>query len=146
MTHVAFFVLSPQIRGDRFLLACHLAERFQGEKQHLYIHTEGEDATCHMNRLLWTFRQGSFIPHGLAGTEEDTTVPVSVLIGHHQPPLGSLDRLMNLTHEVPDFFHRFTEVVEPLDQDPAVREAGRARFRFYRERGLKIITHNDFLW
>ncbi|CAK0771578.1 hypothetical protein CCP4SC76_5470002 [Gammaproteobacteria bacterium] len=52
MTQVAFYVLSPQVRGDRFLLACHLTERFQGEKRRLYIHTEDEGMALHMNRLL----------------------------------------------------------------------------------------------
>lgn len=142
MPRVVFFVLSPQTRGDRYLLACHLTERFQGEGRRLYIHAEDEGAASHIHRLLWTFRQGSFIPHDLMGAEETGLTPV--IIGHRQPPSGTLDILLNLTREVPSFFQHCTEVLEPIDQDPAVREAGRARFRHYREQGLEIVTHNDF--
>ncbi|CAK0771589.1 DNA polymerase III subunit chi [Gammaproteobacteria bacterium] len=76
------------------------------------------------------------------GAEESAVTPV--IIGHRQPPAGTRDMLLNLAWEVPGFFQHFAEILEPIDQDPAVREAGRARFRHYRTQGLEVLTHNDF--
>ncbi len=50
--------------------------------------------------------------------------------------------LINLADEVPDFFSRFERVAELIDRDPAVRTAGRNRFRLYRDRGYTLNTHN----
>jgi DNA polymerase-3 subunit chi len=49
--------------------------------------------------------------------------------------------LINLCEDVPEGFERFARVVEPVDGDPERRKAGRARFRFYRDRGLTPDSH-----
>ena len=56
-------------------------------------------------------------------------------------PLPAADLLINLADEVPAFFDRFPRIAEIIDGSPAGREAGRARHRFYRDRGLEPETH-----
>ena len=65
-----------------------------------------------------------------------------VLIGVNQPPVG--DRwnvLVNLAADVPEFFSRYERVAEVVDADAARREQSRERYRFYRDRGYKLNTH-----
>ena len=64
-----------------------------------------------------------------------------MLIGWQPPPESEHDVLINLAPEVPNFFSRFARLAEPLDQEPGIREAGRERYRFYRDRGYPLESH-----
>ena len=48
----------------------------------------------------------------------------------------------NLNAEPPPFFSRFERLAEIVGKDDADVVAGRERFRFYRERGYELRTHN----
>jgi len=140
LTRIDFYVLEDGARDNRYTLACRLTDKIFREGHRVYLHTASEDEARHMDRLLWTFRDQSFVPHGLTGrTGSELT---RVLIGWTPPPDGEDDVLINLAREVPSFFSRFSRVAEPLDSDPAVREAGRERFRFYRARGYPLHSHS----
>ena len=140
MTRVDFYVLGPQARGDRYVLACRLTEKAWQQGHRVYLHTTSEQESRHLDRLLWTFRDGSFLPHGLAADAEPAANPI--LIGHADGVGDEHDVLVNLAPGVPPFFSRFERVAEPLDQDPAVRSAGRERFRYYRDRGYAPTSHD----
>ncbi len=64
-----------------------------------------------------------------------------VVVGHGDDPGDHHDVLINLAPEVPDFATRFQRVAEMITGDGPLREAGRARFRFYRDRGFQIQSH-----
>ncbi len=67
-----------------------------------------------LDELLWTFRDGSFLPHGIVG-EMDVETPVS--IGAAMPESRVPDLLINLTDAVPDrtgTFPRIAEIVPPM--------------------------------
>ncbi|EQD36977.1 DNA polymerase III chi subunit, HolC [mine drainage metagenome] len=54
-----------------------------------------------------------------------------------------LDVLINLglSAEPPSFLERIARVVEIIDGEPSRRDAGRARFKAYRQTGLSPDTH-----
>jgi len=131
MTQIDFYTLEPDSPGDRFLLTCRLVERVRAEGLRVLVHCPTPDLARHLDRLLWTYRQDSFIPHGLVGQTDAVLTPV--LIGLDGTPAEEDQVLINLAPEVPPFFSRFSRVCEPVDQDPLVRAAGRERFRYYRE-------------
>ncbi|MEW8469254.1 MAG: DNA polymerase III subunit chi, partial [Candidatus Thiodiazotropha sp.] len=106
----------------------------------VYIHTGSEEESRHMNRLLWTFRQGSFVPHGMASECDPLTTPV--VISHDKESGEEKDVLINLAGDVPSFFSRFERVAEIIDREPEVVTAGRERFRFYRDRGYPLNKHD----
>ena len=65
-----------------------------------------------------------------------------VLIGVNQPPSpGRWEVLINLAEEVPEFFSRYERVAEVVDANEVRRERSRERYRFYRDRGYKLNTH-----
>lgn len=141
MTRVDFYVLEERSGGDRALLCCRLVEKVLAQGLRAYIHTPDRDEAERLNQLLWTFRQQSFIPHGLVGETEPALT--RVLIGWDPaPPADQMEVLINLAPQVPPFFSRFDRVLEPLDGQPQVREEGRARYRFYRDRGYPLHTHD----
>lgn len=91
-----------------------------------------------MDRLLWTFRDQSFLPHGRLGKIDPHTTPV--LVSAADDPGEEHDVLINLAPQVPTFFGRFARVAECVDHEKAARAASRARFKFYRDRGYDIHT------
>jgi len=140
MTQIDFYVLDEPAAGNRFTLACRLSEKIYHQGRRIFIHTGSEEETRHMDRLLWTFRQGSFIPHGtLSGCDLNIT---PVIIGHQGEGCQEQDVLINLSTEVPNFFSRFERVAEIIDKEPQVVSAGRERFRFYRDRGYPLCKHD----
>jgi DNA polymerase-3 subunit chi len=140
MTQVDFYVLDEPAAGNRFTLACRLSEKIYHQGRRIFIHTESEEETRHMDRLLWTFRQGSFIPHGTLGDCDPAVTPV--IIGHQSEGGDEHDVLINLSTDVPTCFSRFERVAEIIDKEPQVISAGRERFRFYRDRGYPLTKHD----
>ena len=127
MTKVGFYILPEGARSNRYTLACRLADKAYQQGHRVFLHTGSDEEARHMERLLWTFRDGSFIPHGLLGQADPTVTPV--LIGGGEDAGEEHDVLINLHPQVPDFFSRFERVVEPIDQDAEIRNAGRSRWR-----------------
>ena len=93
-----------------------------------------------MDRMLWTFSEQSFVPHGLLGEVEADLNPI--LIGDAQQAHEEHDVLINLAMEVPTFFSRFERLAECVDNDDVARTASRERYRFYRDRGYPLNLHD----
>ncbi len=136
MTQVDFYILATSAREHT---ACKLAEKAWSLGHHVYIHTTSANQARHMDELLWTFREGSFLPHEQyqAGQKGDSPI----LIGADEAPDTTSDVLINLAHDVPLFFSRFLRVAEIIGSDNTAKSSGRERFRFYRDRGYPLNTH-----
>lgn len=139
MTRIDFYILPDSATSSRPLLACRLADKAYRLGHRIYIHTESQEQAAYMDDLLWTFSQGSFLPHALV---EATGEPPPVLIGHDAAPLAGTDVLINLADSVPSFVSRFERVAEIVDQSDAQKQVARERYRFYRDRGYALQSHN----
>lgn len=139
MTRVDFYVLPDATAAGRERLTCRLADIAYRRGQRVYIYAQSKDQARVLNDLLWTFQAGSFIPHDLHPSEIPADTPV--LIGHDGVPDKGHEVLINLAEAIPTFFSRFDRVAEVVNQDEAIRQAGRQRFRFYRDRGYALETH-----
>lgn len=140
MTRIDFYVLGDRDATGAELLACRLTEKIYKLGHQVYVHTESEAQAQRMDELLWTFRAGSFVPHGRRGQEGQDQAPV--LIGSDAEPDAHNQVLVNLAAEVPGFFSRFERVAEVVSADPEHRGRAREKFRFYRDRGYELQTHN----
>lgn len=137
MTKVDFYILGA---GSSEQMACRLAEKAYGLGNRIYIHTETAQQAKHMNELLWTFRDGSFVPHEPYQAGSISESPVQV--GYHESPETDCDVLINLASKVPLFFSRFLRVAELIGPNQDAKTQGRERFRFYRDRGYPLDTHD----
>jgi DNA polymerase-3 subunit chi len=140
MTQVDFYILEAQADGDRYQLACRVAEKARRAGRRVLIHTPVATESRHVDTLFWTLWEQSFIPHGQLGRDDPSLNPI--LIGDGSSDAGEHEVLINLAVEVPVFFSRFERLIECVDHDDAVKAAGRERFRFYREHGYPLQTHN----
>jgi DNA polymerase-3 subunit chi len=148
MTRIDFYVLKDGTRGDRFGLTCRLVDRIyslppkpSGERTRVLIYCPDRQQAQHLDRLLWSFREDSFLPHALVGESDSALTPI--LISHDGQPEQEDQILINLgsAPEAPPFFSRFERLCEPLDHDPEVRKAGRSRYTYYRDCGYPLQHH-----
>jgi DNA polymerase-3 subunit chi len=136
MTKVDFYILA---NGAREHIACKLSEKAYRMGSRVYIHTASTQQAQHIDELLWTFRDSSFVPHEQYQANSARNSPIQ--IGHHESPETECDVLINLADDVPLFFSRFLRVAELVGTDTDAKTQGRHRFRFYRDRGYPLETH-----
>jgi DNA polymerase-3 subunit chi len=142
VTQVDFYILESDSNDARLRLACRIVDKATERDHHVFIHSTSDDEARQLDELLWTFSQGSFIPHRVVRGEQSAPPLEPVLIGVNQPPApGRWDVLINLAADVPEFFSRYERVAEVVDADSVRREQSRERYRFYRDRGYKLNTH-----
>ena len=140
MTRVDFYLLDHATEGGRDAAVCKLTHKAFRLGHRVYILTGDHDGAQRLDRLLWIFAASSCIPHGLGARPADTGLPV--LIGHEAPPPAYEDVLITLAPQVPEYFSRFQRVAEVVNGGDADKTLARERFRFYRDRGYALQTHN----
>ena len=138
MTKVDFYLLGEN-HSSREHFACRLAEKAWRLGNKVYLLAVDQPAALDLDNLLWTFSQGSFVPHALCAQDEDVQ-DHPVLIGHAEPPAALHDVLISLAPDVPDWFSRFTRIAEVVGASED--DKARGRERFYRERGYPLEAHN----
>jgi DNA polymerase-3 subunit chi len=94
MTQIDFYILRDSQPAALPLFTCRLTEKAYRKGHRVYIHAGSGQQLRQLDDLLWTFRDGSFLPHGLheAGSSSDQPV----LLGHALEPEGPGDVLLNL--------------------------------------------------
>ena len=141
MARIDFYVLSQSGEQARQLFACRLAEKAYKLEHTVHIHT-GDKATANrIDELLWTFRDGSFVPHDIVGAGSDASrAPVSV--GCDPDYKGSRDLLINLDDVIPSCAGAFPRIAELVTSDDDSKQKSRRRFVAYRDEGHELETHN----
>ncbi len=137
MTQVDFYVLDRVDEHARDTLACKLAEKAWRLENTIHIHTMTRKDAERLDELLWTFRDGSFVPHELAGS--DNTAPIT--IGFGDSAVEARDLLITLCDEIPPFASSFPRVAELVSSDETCRAKSRQRYATYRDQGYKLETH-----
>jgi DNA polymerase-3 subunit chi len=140
MPRVDFYLQKHGPPGSRLRLCCRLVERILAARQQILIHCPDRGLAGRLDELLWTFREDSFIPHGLIGATDPALTPV--LISPDGSPEDRNQVLINLDPAPPPFAARFQRLCEPLDTEPAVLEAARRRWAQYKAQGWEVNHHD----
>ncbi|MFT4045192.1 MAG: DNA polymerase III subunit chi [Solimonas sp.] len=145
MTRIDFYILPEggPAAGIQVLTACKLCDKAIAAGHRIYANVPDVAAAEELDMALWTVRQGSFIPHERYDGRTAPAEPLpTVLIGRDEPPETHHGVMLNLGLEVPDFFSRFERVLEIVAPDAQGRAKSRERYRYYRDRGYELATHN----
>ena len=140
MARVDFYVLSQSGEQARLAFACRLAEKVYRLDNSVYIHAASQADAARLDDMLWTYRDGSFVPHGVVGSSAGDESPVRIGFGDTAAPKSDL--LINLCDDVPPMAESFARVAELVTSDDDDRQKSRRRFAAYREHGHDIETHN----
>lgn len=142
VTQIDFYILSGTSQQELLRFACRLTDKALQQNHRIFLNAESAPMAEQLDETLWTFRAGSFIPHRCLPAAPGS-IAEPVVIGHDQePPEDAWDVMINLAVDVPEFFSRYRRVAEVVDSDEQRLSQGRDRFRFYRERGYELRTHN----
>ena len=136
MTRIDFYFEAE----DKLQVACRLAAKAARQKLRVLIYAADEAAAQRIDKLLWTWQPTGFLPHCM--TRSPLAVQTPVLITHDPEDTPHDEVLLNLHHAWPPAFSRFERLVEIVGREADDREAARARFRFYRDRGYEIAKHD----
>ena len=136
---VDFYVLASADAASRLRFACRLAEKVYHLNQRVHLHTDSAPLAAEIDELLWTFRQGSFVPHEVSKAGQAPLSPITIGHGDGRPP--DADLLINLASNVPGFVAGFSRVAEIVDASDGGKQLGRERFRHYRDSGRPPVTH-----
>jgi DNA polymerase-3 subunit chi len=139
MPKVDFYVLQQSGEPARQRFACRLAEKAWRLNNTVHIRTGDRQQAEHMDQLLWTFRDGSFVPHEIVQHNADNDAPIT--IGFEVEVAGEHDLMINLSPEVPSDVRSFPRIAEIVSSDDASRRLSRQHYADYREQGHTLDTH-----
>ena len=139
MARVDFYVLSQSSEPARQHFACKLAEKAYRLDNTVHILASSRADVERLDELLWTFRDGSFVPHHVVGGPASLESPIS--IGCDADELAPRDLLINLCEEIPPAVDSFPRVAELVTSDQDCKQRSRKRYASYRDQGHDINTH-----
>ena len=131
MTETSFYILSTSQPRERYIVACRVAEKAYKLGQRVFILTSSTDETRTLDNLLWSFRQGSFVPHVVVdeGQQPSTQTLSNTVMISSSTLVTDAAVLINLSAEFPDNIDAFERIAEIIDQDVHIKQAGRLRYK-----------------
>jgi DNA polymerase-3 subunit chi len=135
MPRADFYLIDkPRFRADPLLLVCELARKAYDAKLPTLILVRDAEQAEAVDYKLWEFDADAFIPHQIAGDEDDDITPVLIVPPGASVPARAM--IINLREEcagdVPD------SVKEVVAADPAERDGSRRRWQEYKARGFEV--------
>lgn len=140
VTKVDFYLLGESGEASRERFACRLAEKVYRLKQSVHIQAGDRQRAAQLDDLLWTFRDGSFVPHETIEAR-DTAVESPITIGGTPESLRPADLLINLTDDLPPNLSSFPRVAEIVTSDEDRKRHSRKLFSDYRSQGHTLEVH-----
>lgn len=125
---------------DKLRTACRLAAKAYGAELRVVVCCPDAETASRFDRMLWTSPAVAFVPHCLASDPLASQTPI--VIDHAGGEPAHDEVLLNLTPEWPPHFSRFQRLIEIVSVDDEDRQRARERFKFYRDRGYEIRTHD----
>jgi len=129
-----YLIAKPRFREDPLLLVCELAKKAFESGQSTLILVRSLEQAEQLDEKLWEFDDAAFVPHQIAGDDDDAITPVLIA----PPEAQTADRtlVINLRDDcAPGLFERVLEVV-PADEDQ--RAGSRQRWKTYQHAGFVV--------
>ncbi len=124
--------------GEPLAVAAKLVAKAWAQHGSVRVLTPDAQATDALDRLLWLQPATGFLPHCRLASPLASETPI--IVDHVLEHEGPAAVLINLSLEAPPFFSRFERLAEIVPAAQA--QAGRERYRFYRERGYELRAHS----
>ena len=122
--------------AERDLFCCRLVEKAWREGYRVHLRAADQAGAERLDTRLWTFRQGSFLPHALLAEADDE--PITVGPGLPADPQGLL---VNLGEAVTVDACPWSRIAEVAAASGPELDAARRRFKAYRNAGWNPRHH-----
>jgi DNA polymerase III subunit chi len=126
--------------GDSLLYACRLVRKAYQAGQPTIVLADPARLRA-FDEQLWTFSPLDFVPHCMADSALAAQTPIVLTSSLDQVPHYQV--LLNLGFEVPAQFARFERLLEVVGNAHDELNAGRERYRFYRDRGYALNNYKQ---
>jgi len=133
-----YLIAKPRFAEQPLLLVCELAKRAHAANQFTLVLARDAAQAEEIDDLLWSFEPDAFIPHQIAGDEEDELTPVLVVPPEIEAPPRPL--VINLRDAA--WTEACERVLEVVPADPAARAPLRERWRQYQALGYELNKHD----
>jgi DNA polymerase-3 subunit chi len=133
-----YLIAKPRFRAEPLRLACELVRKAYDSGQWTLVLARDAQQAEALDDLLWDMGDDAYLPHQIAGDEEDDQTPILIAAPEFDAPLRPL--VVNLRdHAVDGAFERVLEVV-PADE--STRGPLRERWKQYQARGFELHKHD----
>ncbi|TMH30507.1 MAG: DNA polymerase III subunit chi [Betaproteobacteria bacterium] len=126
--------------ADRLQIAARLVAKAFAQHGRVRVLTPDAAATDALDRMLWMQPAIAFLPH--CRLDSRLALETPIWVDHALEHTGPAVVLINLHDAPPPFFSRFERLAEIAGLDEAHVASARERYRFYRERGYPLRTHD----
>ena len=137
MPRVDFYILQANNSKEHFV--CVLTNKIWKEGHTVYIYMSSHEAAEAMDNLLWTYKDISFLPHGIFSSENEQENAVN--IGWQSIPQEKIDVLINLSDEFPLQSDNFARIIEIVAENEPDKIHARKRYKQYRDMGYELKDH-----
>ncbi len=134
-----YLIAKPRFLEEPLRLVCELARKaYDGNHWTLILARDATQAE-ELDELLWSFDDEAYIPHQIAGTdEEDDLTPVLIATPDVDAPARAL--VINLRDDA--YAGACERVLEVVPADPAARDPLRERWKQYKARGFDVNKYD----
>ena len=131
-------IAKPRFREEPLRLVCELAKKaYDANLWTLVLARDAEQAEA-VDGMLWDMGDDAYIPHQMAGDEEDELTPVLIAPPEIDAPMRAL--VINLRDGAVD--GSFERVLEVVPAEDSAREPLRERWKQYKARGFAVAKHD----
>jgi DNA polymerase III subunit chi len=136
---VDMYVIEDDNPKALFHVAVRLLEKAHKQNLRALVLCAHEEEARALDDYLWTYQATSFLPHSLLDEIPENLNPPIQITANNDAPGASFDLVLNLSDDIPNTNITCTRL---LDLVPAhAKEAGRTRYRAYREQGFTLNNH-----
>jgi DNA polymerase III subunit chi len=136
MTQHDFYIL----KDDAYLaFACRLLEKVYKQGYRIFVQTKDEADANMLDKLLWTYKDISFVPHQLVGAEH---LAAPIVIGQATPDAFSPDITLVLANVEAPVASKSERVLYVVPNQPAWKQASRQLYQALQSSGTNAEVHH----
>ena len=140
-TQVDFYVLQDLSQRSIWQFCCRLTEKAWKLGNSVHIRTNNEEETIHLDDLMWTYADISFLPHAKQDESLNNDVMSSPILLGHNINNTDCDLLINLAPSTPEQIKQYSRIAEILNDDETIKQHGRTRYSKYKQSGCSVQHH-----
>jgi len=133
-----YLIQKARFREEPLLLVCELARKAHDANLSTLVLARDADQAERLDDLLWSFDDDAYIPHQIAGDDEDELAPVLIAGPDADTPMRAL--VINLRDAA--VAGNVERVLEVVPADDGARGPLRERWKQYQARGFDLKKHD----
>ena len=131
-------IAKPRFLEEPLKLVCELVRKSYDANLWTLVLTRDAEQAEQIDAMLWEMDDDAYIPHQIAGDEEDELAPVLIATPDLNVPARAL--VINLRDAA--FDGLCERILEVVPADESAREPLRERWKHYKARGYEVNKHD----